>query len=87
MTEYNAADLRKWRARLKINQTDAAKLFNVAQTTYSLWERGETPRNFSRRFQLVLALLALSQTSDPDLKAKLADFIEKIKSENFLRTC
>ena len=52
--EYSAADLRAWRARARLTQTAAAQLFMVAQTTYSLWERGQVPKDFSDRFEAVL---------------------------------
>ena len=51
---YTSADLRGWRARARLTQTDAAELFKVAQTTYSLWERRRLPPGFADRFEAVL---------------------------------
>ena len=56
--QYTSADLRGWRARAQLTQTDAAKLFQIAQTTYSLWERGNPPRDFADRFEAVLLVWA-----------------------------
>ena len=52
--QYTAGDLRGWRARAKLRQVDAATLFGIAQTTYSLWERGGLPRGFADEFERVL---------------------------------
>ena len=53
--DYTAADLRAWRARQGgLTQVKAAQLFGVAQTTYSLWERGSLPRGFADKFEQVL---------------------------------
>ena len=51
---YTAADLRGWRARARLTQARAAALFGIAQTTYSLWERGSLPGGFNDRFEQVL---------------------------------
>jgi DNA-binding transcriptional regulator YiaG len=51
---YTADDLRGWRARAKLNQTQAAALFGTKQTTLSLWERGSLPRDFADRFEAAL---------------------------------
>ena len=51
---YTAADLRGWRARARLTQAQAAALFGIAQTTYSLWERGSLPGGFNDRFEQVL---------------------------------
>ena len=37
-----------------MNQTEAAKLFGIAQTTYSLWERGKLPQGFPDKFEAAL---------------------------------
>jgi len=52
--DWTVADLRRWRTIQRLNQTEAAKLFDVAQTTYSLWERGHLPRRFPDRFEAML---------------------------------
>ena len=69
---YTAADLRGWRARACLNQTDAAKLFGVAQTTYSLWERGSLPRGFDDRFETVLLAWAQKMQATIEYRQPLA---------------
>lgn len=41
LREQIGANLKRFRKAKKINQTDMAKYFQVAQTTISMWENGE----------------------------------------------
>lgn len=51
-TVYTDADLRSWRARERLSQVEAAKVFGLDQRTYARWEEGRYPRNFSRQFEV-----------------------------------
>ena len=67
--DYTAADLRMWRANHRLTQAQAAAYFPIAQTTYSLWERGKLPHGFSDRFERALwAWYAASQGGDSNAK-------------------
>ena len=51
---YTAEELRIWRARERLSQSDVAELFGASQRSISHWENGQLPRDFSERFEQVL---------------------------------
>ena len=44
------ADLRAWRARLRLTQEQAGARFGVAKHVYNYWEKGSFPRDLGRRW-------------------------------------
>ena len=51
---YTAEELRIWRAKVRLTQSQMAKLFQTSQRSISHWEAGAVPRDFSERFEKVL---------------------------------
>jgi DNA-binding transcriptional regulator YiaG len=51
---YTAEELRVWRARVRLTQSQMARLFHTSQRSISHWEAGAVPRDFSERFEKVL---------------------------------
>lgn len=51
---YTAEELRIWRAKERLSQSDVARLFATSQRSVSNWELGCVPRGFSEAFERVL---------------------------------
>jgi hypothetical protein len=54
MRQLTGCDLRTWRARERLAQVDAARLFRVSQRRISQFEAEILPRDFQERFLAVL---------------------------------
>jgi DNA-binding transcriptional regulator YiaG len=53
---YTSEELRIWRAKVRLTQSQMAKLFHTSQRSISHWEAGAVPKDFSERFEKVLAV-------------------------------
>lgn len=51
---YTAEELRIWRAKERLSQTDVARLFDTSQRNLSHWEAGKLPKRFNEAFERVL---------------------------------
>ncbi len=68
----NAAGINRIRTKLKLTQSDFAKLLNVSVHTVSMWELG----NVSPRRNARAAICALRTIGKRELKRKLAELAE-----------
>lgn len=58
-TIYTDEDLRLWRAKEKLSQTEAGVLLGAAQTAVSSWEGGAYPRDLKERMERADQMLAI----------------------------
>ena len=69
----NAAGIIRVRTKLKLTQSDFAKLLNVSTHTVSMWELGRvSPRQNAR-----IAICALRTIGKREIKRRLAEFSEE----------
>lgn len=51
---YTGLDLRTFRVRQRLNQSQLGEMFATSQRVISSWESGRVPKNFADRFERVL---------------------------------
>lgn len=71
---WTPKELRFWRAEHDLTQSDAARLFAVAQSTYAYWEAYREPRDFDA----MMAAAELARLKDVDPRIQLGESVAKM---------